>query len=154
MNCVNIRLHGVTIKKFIHVCSKMFCIYTTLYKLCFSFLISTLVSSSPPSFLISFIYSRTVSFACVYRRLRCHNPNVCLAPFIYIHVLSSSHAFSERYDVIILKNAFLISFKYIHILPTYFTHIFRMLRYHNPNECLPTFIYSRIIYFTYIFRML
>ena len=86
---------------------KMLCTYTTLYTLCLSILISSLASSSPLSFLITFIYSRIISFACIFRTLRCHNPKERISHFIciYIHVLSTSHIFSECYDVIILTNA-------------------------------------------------
>ena len=46
-----------------------------IYSLFFYPFFSTLASSSPPSFPISFSYSRTVSFASVSRTLRCHKPN-------------------------------------------------------------------------------
>jgi hypothetical protein len=137
--CVCVCLRHCLVRKFkkriIKICFKMLCICTTLYTLSFYIPISALASTSPLTFPISFIYLRTVSFAFVSRKLRCHNPNKAFF-HVYIHVLSPSHVFSERYDVIILAKAYLISFIYSRII--YFTYIFRMLRCHNPRECLFT----------------
>ena len=91
----------------------------------FCILISALASSSPPSFPISFIYSRTVSFACVSRKLRCHNPNKFLPPFIYSHIFSFAcifrtlrcHNRSERLPL------FIYIFKY-YLLHIYFQIFF------------------------------
>jgi len=112
---------------------KMLCIYTTLYTFCFSIFITSLAYSSQSSFLISFMYSRAVSFACVSRTLRCHNPYECLPPFIYSRIISFACIFRtlRRHNP---KERLLISCIYSRFI--YFTYIFRTLRCHNPNECL------------------